>query len=108
MKSYFFAIYSALKLTLPALLVLYDDGTLIARSSVSTGVQGHPYPPRRVQRHRQGTLASLQHLQRSPHALHAADHLVRVSRSMPASCPGIRHHTAAFAWQRTSPFDCGI
>ena len=38
---------------------VYDDGTLIARSSVSTGVQGHPTPPRRIQRHWQGTLASL-------------------------------------------------
>lgn len=45
---------------------VYDDGTLISHSSVSTGVQ-----------HRQGTLASLKYLQRCGHALYAADHLVR-------------------------------
>ena len=30
------------------------------------------------------------------------------SRSMPVSCPAIRLLTAAFAWQRTLQFDCGI
>ena len=41
------------------------------------GSAGSPYARRRIQRHRQGTLASLKYLQRCPHALHAADHLVR-------------------------------
>ena len=41
------------------------------------GSAGSSHPPRRIQRHWQGTLASLQYLQRSAHALYAADHLVR-------------------------------
>ena len=55
---------------------VYDDGTLIARSSVSTGVQGHP-PSSAYSASLARTLAPLQYLQCSPDALHAADHLVR-------------------------------
>ena len=55
---------------------VYDDGTLIARSSVSTGLQGHPTPIG-VFSVIGKPLASLKYLQRSPYALHAADHLVR-------------------------------
>ena len=41
------------------------------------GSAGAPYTHRRIQRHREGTLASLKYLQRRPHALHAANYLVR-------------------------------
>jgi L,D-transpeptidase catalytic domain len=56
---------------------VYDDGTLIARSSISTGVQGHPTPLGVFSIIGKELLASLKYLQRRPHALHAADHLVR-------------------------------
>jgi hypothetical protein len=55
---------------------VYDDGTLIARSSVSTGVPGHP-TPLGVFSVIGKELWSLKYLQRCAHALHAADHLVR-------------------------------
>ena len=41
---------------------LFDNGTLIARSSVSTGTQGHPTPPRRIQRDQQTAMASFKYL----------------------------------------------
>jgi hypothetical protein len=56
---------------------VYDDGTLIARSSVSTGVQGHPTPIGvfsiigKELWHRSNIYSA------APNALHAADHLVR-------------------------------
>ena len=46
-------------------------------SSIDGRAEGHPDARRRIQRHRQGTLASLKYLQRCPHAQHAADYLVR-------------------------------
>ena len=56
-----------------------------------------PDPDRRVQRHPEGSLAPLQHLQQCPDVLHAADHLVRrgdasgrTCRTMPASHGCIR------------------
>jgi hypothetical protein len=41
---------------------LYDNGALIARSSVSTGVEGHPTPLGRIQRDQQATMASFKYL----------------------------------------------
>ena len=86
---------------------VYDDGTLIARSSVSTGVQGHPTPV--------GVFSVIgKELWHRSNIYSAAPCPTcsgspgRVSRSMPGFYPGIRHHMAAFAWQRTSPFDSGI
>jgi len=86
---------------------VYDDGTLIARSSVSTEC--------RVTLRLSACLASSarnsgigQTSTVQPPCPTCSGSPGRVSRSMPGFYPGIRHHMAAFAWQRTSPFDSGI
>ena len=81
---------------------VYDDGTLIARSSVSTGVQGHPTPV--------GVFSVLgKELWHRSNIYSAAPMPYgQGSRSMPGSCLAIRLLTGAFAWRRTLPFDCGI
>ena len=86
---------------------VYDDGTLLVRSSVSTGVQGHPTPV--------GVFSVIgKELWHRSNIYSAAPmpYMQRITwsgiRSMPEFCPAIRLLTAAFAWRRTLPFDCGI
>ena len=86
---------------------VYEDGTLLARSSVSTGVQGHPTPVgvfsvigkelwHRSNIYSAAPMPYMQRITWSGIALHGG------------GCPAIRLLTAAFAWRRTLPFDCGI
>ena len=75
---------------------VYDDGALIARSSVSTGVQGHPTPV--------GVFSVIgKELWHRSNIYSAAPIPIcsglpgQGSRSMPGSCPAIRLLTAACA-----------
>ena len=56
-----------------------------------------PYADGRVQRHRQGTLAPLEHLLRRADAVDAAHHLVGRRHARWASCRAIRPRTVASA-----------
>ena len=68
---------------LRVIISVADEKTHIRRRHIArpflsiNGSAGPPHARRRIQRHWQGSLASLQYLQCSPDALHAADHLVR-------------------------------
>src|SRR3984893_4080667 len=73
---------------------LFDNGALIARSSVSTGMEGHPTPLGVF------SVISKQRWHRSniysapPQSLHSPDPLGGGVSATPVSCLGIRHHTA--------------
>ena len=67
---------------------------------------GAPDAARRVHRHFESQVASVEHLQRRAHALYAAHHLVRHRACTPGRGPAIRPRTAASACRRISPSGC--
>ena len=77
---------------------IYDADGLVTRTRVSTGQAGHRTPTGRVQRHRQGALAPLQHLLRRADAVHAAHHLVGRRHARRRRARAIRPRTVASAF----------